>query len=435
MTVDLARLYQAFEPAPLKPGQQKDLYVDLSAVRGEHEVGGIAKKLAMCMRLSKGPTCQLLTGHRGSGKSTELYRLERELGAGTPKLFAVFCDIDEALNRNDLDFPDLLLAIVRQLAIQVKTKLGIELRKSYFQDRFEELKELLGREVNLETLELGEGMAKVVGTIKASPKAREQVRAMLEPRVDSLLHAANDVIAQTRDALKGKGYSDLVLIVDNTDHLARRDGEGAERFPGENLFIRRYSEVSRFDCHVVYAIPLELAYSVRESEIKRLYGCKTPVVGVTKVRDKNGSPFEMGIDRFREVIRKRVAFAGASMAEVFESDAVRDELILLTGGQPLELCALIRECVLGGLPIRSERLTEVKRQEHRGYARWLQRRHWNIIQQIRAGQQPMPDDSNALALRDLIEGRVILYHMNDEDWLAVSPLVGEPPAQLSESDG
>ena len=430
MTADLAKIYQAFDPAPLNAGQQTELYVNLASVRGEHEIGGIARSLAQHMRLSKEPTRQLLTGHRGSGKSTELYRLQRILGEGDKKVFAVFCDIDQALNRNDLDFPDLLLAVVRQLVEQAKSVLGITVEPGYFQDRFLELEEFLGSKVSIEKMELIFGLTKIVGVIKNSPSSRKTIRAMLEPKVDSLLYATNDVIAKVRGVLKAKGFADLALIIDNTDHLARRTGEDAEDYPGERLFLRRFPEVSGLDCHVVYAIPLELAFSPRESELKRLYGRKTPIVGIAKVRARDGTPLEQGIACFRELIQKRVQFAGAQVSEVFASATVRDDLILLTGGQPLELCSLIRECILGGLPVQPDRLAELRRQEHRSYASWLKRSHWGVIEAIRKGQQPIPDDENGPTLRDLVEGRAILHHMNDEDWLAVSPLVGAAPALL-----
>jgi hypothetical protein len=430
MPVDLAKLYQAFDPAPLTAGQQTSLYVDLAAVRGEHEVGGIANSLAQHMRLANGPTCQLVTGHRGSGKSTELYRLQRELGEGSQKVFAVFCDIDQALNRNDLDFPDLLLAIVRQLAEQLKDKAGITLAPGYFQDRFGELVEFLGTDVALEKMELTYGLAKIVGTLKNSPKSRRIIRDMLEPKVDSLLHAANDLIATAKNELRDKGFTDLAIIVDNTDHMSRPNGESADPLPGKSLFISRYPEVSGFDCHTVYAVPLELAFSVCGSELKRLYGRTTPVVGIAKIQTRDGKPYAPGVNCFREVIAKRVAFAGATVSEVFGSDAVRDDLIARTGGQPLELCSLVRECMLGSLPIPSERLAEVARQEVRSYAKWLKRSHWGIIESIRAGKQPIPDDTNGAALRDLIEGRAILYHQNGDEGFSISPLVGPAPAGL-----
>jgi pantothenate kinase-related protein Tda10 len=73
MTI-LKEIYNAFDPAPL-PANSK-LYVDCKAVRGGSDV---TIELGRTILLSKNPTCQLFTGHRGSGKSTELSRLKQYL--------------------------------------------------------------------------------------------------------------------------------------------------------------------------------------------------------------------------------------------------------------------------------------------------------------------------------------------------------------------
>lgn len=430
MSADPRKLYQAFDPRPLTAGEQTELYVDLSAVRGEDEVGGVAKYLADHMRLAQGPTCQLLTGQRGSGKSTELNRLKGLLSADSEKIYTVICDIDELLDRNDLDFPDLLLAIIRQLAQQLSKDLHITLKPAYFSDRFNELRNLLGAEIVPERLELETGLVTIVGTIKASPIWRAKIREALELKADSLLHAANDVIAQATQEVKQKGFAGLAILVDNTDHLVRRTGQQAEHLPGESLFIRRHPQVSALDCHVVYAVPLALAMSVRNRDLLSLYGRKTPVLGLTKLCDPNGTPFDAGMNKFREMIQKRVAFAGASLRDLLADDTVRDDVIRLSGGQPLELCAIIRDALVRELPIRKDAVAVVRREAQRAYNRWLERRHWEIIQKVRGGAQPIPDENNRDVLRDLLDGRALLYYRNDKEWVTVSPLVGPPPEGL-----
>ena len=71
---DLAqRVYREFSPEPLPPDRQTDLYVDLDEVRGKMDA---VSRLERTIRFAEGkPTCQVLAGHRGSGKSTELLRL------------------------------------------------------------------------------------------------------------------------------------------------------------------------------------------------------------------------------------------------------------------------------------------------------------------------------------------------------------------------
>ncbi|NLS94026.1 MAG: ATP-binding protein [Planctomycetaceae bacterium] len=129
---DLAkRVYQQFSGKPLRPYDQRDLYVDLEPVRGnQHPI----RRLAQTIRLSESgePTCQVLAGHNGSGKSTELFRLKKDLEDGDPSYCVVYLQADEHLDRNDVDFPDVLLALVRQLAVDLKSHEGIDLKPGHF---------------------------------------------------------------------------------------------------------------------------------------------------------------------------------------------------------------------------------------------------------------------------------------------------------------
>jgi hypothetical protein len=73
MTV-LSDIYNAFEPVPLEAGSP--MYVNCKDVRGG---GDVLVELGKPIEMSDRPTCQLYTGHRGGGKSTELLRLKQYL--------------------------------------------------------------------------------------------------------------------------------------------------------------------------------------------------------------------------------------------------------------------------------------------------------------------------------------------------------------------
>jgi len=78
VTLDyLTEIYSSFEPfqSPQKDAQ-KDVYVDCKGVRGDWDV---FRELGRKITRSKQPTCQLYSGHRGVGKSTELLRLKEYL--------------------------------------------------------------------------------------------------------------------------------------------------------------------------------------------------------------------------------------------------------------------------------------------------------------------------------------------------------------------
>ena len=109
---DLAQqVYREFSPEPLPPERQADLYVDLDEVRGNMDT---VSRLEKTIRFAQGkPTCQVLAGHKGSGKSTELLRLKKQLESDDNPFFVVYVQADEHLDGNDVDFPDVLVAIVR----------------------------------------------------------------------------------------------------------------------------------------------------------------------------------------------------------------------------------------------------------------------------------------------------------------------------------
>ena len=373
MSYDLKRIYQVFDPAPLT-ADETDLYVDLDKVRGS---SGLVNKLAQTIRLSGKPTCQLLAGHRGSGKSTELQRLQGKLESGQEKFFTVFCEILEDIEPNDVDFPDVLIAIVRQMADQFHERLKISLKPGYFKQRWEEIKNLLGSEVDFTTTELGVGLAKFSAAIKSSPNTRLEIRKNLEPRTNSWIDAANDVISEAALKLSKKDYVGLAIIVDGLDKMTLRPHPKVGCSTAEYLFAERHAQLTAFNCHLIYTMPIALAYSCRERDIANLYGCAAPpVVPMTMIFDATGRKNKAGFDKFRDLIRRRHKKAGAKGNDVFDNNSTRDKIIEYSGGQPRELITLIRDSIIEAeLPITLSAIEKVTRKARHAYARQLRQEH------------------------------------------------------------
>lgn len=431
----LKPIYAAFNPAPLHQGQD-DLYIDLDSVRGDSSVVESMKRKIL---LSDDPTCQVLTGHRGSGKSTELWKLRQTLESPTSapnRFFVVQVRADDDLDPNDIDFPDVLIAIIRQLATQLKELEQIELKPGYFKDRWQSLKALALTPVDFDGIELGASMAKLSATLRSSPEARKKIREALEPDTNNWISAANDVIDEALLELRQKRYRGLVIMVDGLDKMITRSHESAGCTSTEYLFVHRSAQLTAFRCHLVYTVPIDLAYSHHGNTIKSLYGGAFPVVPMTKVETPPPKPkaYSRGIAKFREIIAARVAKAGAVEADLFESDRIRDELIKLTGGQPTELMTLIREAIVtDGLPIGSNGVKRVRLEAMRNYRRQLRADHWPLIEEARATGQIIKTTDNDTAFRELLESRALLLYRNDEEWYGVNPAIEElsPPATLA----
>ncbi len=429
------RVYKAFDPAPLEQ-DQNDLYVDLDAVRGDEDSNGPIDRLAERIRLSSKPQCRILTGHRGSGKTTELHRLQSDLESNTPdKYFVAFCGVKDDIDLNDVDFPDILMTIIRQTSRQLKERAGIVLKPGYFRHYFTRFKDYLGSDVELGKIGLEAGMFKLGGVIKNSPEARHKIREGLEPETNNLLNAANDVLSDAILQLKKNNYKDLIIIVDDLDKMVLREHRTADCSTGEYLFINREPQLHGFNCHMIYTMPLPLAYSSKEQTISNLYGGYPPVIPM--VRISNCPPdvqiHKPGYTMFREVIRKRLVHAGLKCEDVFESIDIETELIRLSGGQPRELMILIREAIIGGgLPICKHAIERAAREGRRAYARQLHAGHWPVIRAIQNNGAMTTTEENDAVLRELLDNRAILQYSNDKEWYGVNPLVSIPDIEIIE---
>ncbi|MGD2093922.1 MAG: hypothetical protein PVH77_02835 [Phycisphaerales bacterium] len=425
MSYDIRKIYQIFDPAPLA-GDETDLYVDLNEVRGST---GLVQKLAQTIRLSGTPTCQLLAGHRGSGKSTELQRLQGELEGGSEKFFTVFCEILEDIEPNDVDFPDVLIAIIRQMAEQFRDRLGIKLKPGYFEQRWEEIKNLLGSDVDFTSVELGVGLAKFSAAIKSSPNTRLEIRKNLEPRTNSWIDAANDVISKALLDLSKKKYVGLAIIVDGLDKMTLRPHHKVGCSTAEYLFAERHAQLMAFNCHLIYTMPIALAYSCRERDIANLYGCAAPpVVPMTMIFDAAGQKNKAGFDKFRDLIQKRLKKAGAEENDVFDNNNTRDKIIEYSGGQPRELITLIRDSIIEAeLPITLSAIEKVAKKARHAYARQLRQEHWEIIKQVKRDHTLSRNEENDVLCMELLDNRAILQYENGGEWYGVNPLLPSPP--------
>ncbi len=318
MSIPLQKIYSVFALSPLRPDQQA-MYVNLGDVRSDP---GMVRGMAQKIRLSDEPTCQVLTGHRGSGKSTELGRLCQDLEnpiEGEAGYFVVRVQADDELDRNDIDFPEVLIAIVRQMAAQLRERQGIKPKPGYFRDRWERLKKLALGEVSFEGLDLETGMATVSTTVKNSPDARSKVREVLEPDTNNWLTAANDVIGEAIQGLRKKGLRGLCVIVDDLDKMITRPHASAGCSTTEYLFVHRSSQLTAFHCHLIYTLPIDLAYSHHEPTIKRLYS-GLPVVPMTKIASPppRSRTYKPGVQKFRDVIDVRLHSVGAGREDLFD---------------------------------------------------------------------------------------------------------------------
>lgn len=191
---DLKAAYNEVKLDPLMSGDPR--YVDCSSARAGEDV---VKLLCTRIENSPHPMAQLISGHRGCGKSTELLRLVDDLKR--KKYMVVYFAADEDIDVGDLVYTDLLMAIIKRLErafadedIQIDPKLSNAVAMWFaevvygwkderevsatLQTEFE-----LGVSTPISLPILSKILAKITGQIKTGQNIRKEVRLKLDPQV------------------------------------------------------------------------------------------------------------------------------------------------------------------------------------------------------------------------------------------------------------
>jgi hypothetical protein len=328
-------------------------HVDLSGARGSNCLARLTAKLMECADNGE-TTCHLaFIGHRGSGKSTELLRLEKHL---SHSFFPVHLFLDSSLEM-DADYPEVILWMVEGVAgslkrenvpfasshMQAVEKWFCEIAKLETQSTTStiELETEASAEVGFSFFGLGAKLlAKLKSAIKGSKEYREEVREQVKKSGDELITVVNSFLNAARSALTAAGKPARLLIVqDNLDRLSR---EGALR-----VFRDGGETIQRLDAIFVWTPPV--GSQLAPFQINRLF--QTFYMPMISVKRREGSKNQTAIREFTAVLAARM-----DLDLLFATAGLVKDLALLSGGSVRELIKLADRARLNA---RAEQRTQI----------------------------------------------------------------------------
>ena len=433
----LAEIYNSFNPFETA---SKEAYVDCREVRGNWEV---YQELGKKVVLSNHATCQLCSGHRGTGKSTELLRLKENL-EGRGYFVVYFAVDDQDIEPEDVEYADILMACTRHLVEAVKIEQHNPLLE-WMKSRWESFNDLMQMEVSFEKLNLEQQISqfsKITATIKAVPDMRREIRQKINANTPSLVKALNDFILQAQKSLpKGKNNG-LVIIVDNLDRIVEIKEEGRPS-NYEEIYLNRSEMLRGLKCHVLYTVPIDVVYSDLATNFDTSYH-NLEVVPMMMVRNPNGDANETGLKKLRELICQRVRLIepklektlegkvkGLDLPAVFDSPETLKQLCLMSGGHMRDLMKLIQSAIeqVDQLPITSKAVKLAIEKARETYRKGVQEHHWDILAEANSCKDKKDDKEHLRLLRNrsLLEYRY--YDENDslQIWCDVHPLIEGTP--------
>jgi AAA ATPase domain len=427
----LTEMYSSFEPFLPPP---EGAYIDCREVRGGWDV---IKELGKRIERSKDPTCQLYTGHRGVGKSTELVRLKKYLeGKG---YFVVYFAVDAGdIEPQDTEYADILLACTRHLIEGIRLSAAENPLLNWMQERWKSLKELALTEVKFEDLKLEQQIAqfgKITANLRAVPDIRRKIRQELNQNTVSLIDAMNEFIVEAQKSLSGE-YNGLVLMADSLDRIVeqtRETGNGKTSTNYDEIFLTRSELLKGLKCHAIYTLPISMVYSHRFSQLEDNYS-RPDVLPMIMVRDRANKANYAGIETLRELVRKRIEVIDAELVKdlttkVFDCPDTLDRMCCMSGGHVRILMQLMQGAIdqIDVLPITSEAMQIAIEEARDVYRRSVYDREWKALAKVAQTKEIVIDEDH---LHFLLDRYVLEYRYYDEKkclkrWYDVHPLMEE----------
>jgi hypothetical protein len=426
---------------PLPAGDPRYVALDegKTPVRGKvTAVDALRRKI----QLSDAESCQLFTGFPGTGKTTELRRLEAQLATSKDlPTYTIYIDFEQYLDRYaPISITDVLrvVAYCMDRAAMIAEGGDPEEAPGYLKRFFDRLS---STDVELEKAGFSAYGASLMLEIKNNPGFRARTEAVLQGRFQQFAAEARDAMSEAVVRLRrarGVAAERVVVIADGLEKLTplREEDREATETAVETLFLT-HRELMHLPCHAIYTFPLWLRF--RNAQLGAAYGREPVVLPMVKVREPGGAAYEIGIQKMAEMIRRRIDDVPA----IFGDDPGRTlrPLIEASGGYPRDLLRMVRTLLTDteDFPVTPDQTEQVVRELGRSYEDTILGTYVDVLARVGATHALPKDDAAQLAMFGfLFERWLILAYRNGEEWYDLHPLVRRAPsvqAKLSQTKG
>ncbi|MCG3693153.1 hypothetical protein [Aliarcobacter butzleri] len=317
--------------------QNNEFYTDFSGFRKGFNEKKIFKYLNInpntkeCNKVSQ--TLKLfLSGHRGTGKTTELLKLKNEID-DTTCFFTVFCDLsDEELDVNNIDFIDIIILILEKLTKTLKDKkidipkANIEPFYDWYEQRITEINNQTDESASIEVegkagidlFSLFSLVTKTKGKLSGSNSTKETIRKVFKNKFSDFSLKFNEFILDIKNYLLKNGISkDLLFIIDGFEKIGSLEDRKKILIDNSNKFVE-------IKANMIITLPIELF-----SEVSRLKEFASHISFPLITLDENSK------ERFKEFIYKRIE------KNLFDSEDTVEQIIAYGAGSPRETLKII----------------------------------------------------------------------------------------------
>ncbi len=420
---------------PLKGGANNRLYEPIDQGGRGQERRSVMDDLRRTIQRAKNPvedpTCQLFTGFPGTGKTTELYRVEQQLQNDKQiPTHVVYVDFEEYI---DIYAPIAVTDVLRVLAYaldrEASMREALNQGKEFDSKRVGYLKKVFEAVASFDAQikEIGFEAygASLMLEIKNNGSFRKRVNEALELRFQVFAKEARDDMAESLERIRRATHAvRIVIIADSLEKLTymRDEGREAAEVAAETVFVT-HADLLRIGAHVIYTFPFWLRF--RAPQIGTLYDNEPRILPMVKIATPEGAPHLAGIEALGRLVNKRMP-----LDKVFGPDQDRIKtlwpLVQASGGYFRDLLRMIREVLhtTDSFPVTPDDCMTVIERMKQTYERALRATDADMLVEIATTHQiPDGDAKQVAAFSRLFSQHFVLAYMNGYEWYDVHPLV------------
>lgn len=347
-------VYRLFQPnEPLTGEKLNDFYIR----REDTPTHDLVNLLSISDTTAK----FLLAGHRGSGKTTELRRLEQLCKADHT---LVWVDTDTALDKFNIGYAEVIVLIVMNIVEQL-AQIGYHIPKELEQDLLNSLAKMTYQSQNeaVGALQISKVFQDLGMPLKVGFQSETMKTLQVRPALSEIIERVNAIIAEAEQA-----RSRLLVIVDGLDRIDHRAA----------LEIFSSSLMIAINCHIVYAIPIALRYSAAFRQPMESFDKCFDLTNIPVFKcDSSGRPTaehdRAGRHILTEVVKKRLNSLSLrdDYGSLFQPDAL-ELLCEKSGGIVRDLLRLVQNACRFALQEKVHQITlsiaqRVLREERSNY--------------------------------------------------------------------
>ncbi|HEX2251869.1 MAG TPA: hypothetical protein VHQ65_01215 [Thermoanaerobaculia bacterium] len=394
---------EAFDPALIVDPESR-----FYAPRSEYKLRRLRERLAEYPRR---PCHLFLCGHRGSGKTTELMRLER-----SPELQERYLTLFMTARRfgaetTYLTHDALMVEIGLSLAEEAERRgLGDEYRKEV-EDWGRDVVRTFLHDQSAETAAGIGGSAWIAffkGQLQSRREWKTEQRLLLEPKVQDLLAILNRTAAALREAT---GKQVLVFV----DDLEKGESDAHQRMHTQ-LFDENYETLVQPRFSIVYTLPIYFrsrpGTRIPQDEMVTFSSLK---IYHQRERQKPRPDPDPELDGYKVILSfvERRLEDGASLFE----EGVLDELLLIGGGLFRETARALKEAAAMARYRGSRR---IERQDAEAVFHYVKKEYQPMIrgEAVALLQQVLtPKLGWVPGVEPYLQSRAVVEYENDDLWL------------------